>query len=355
MLVRAAPTGIRKSRGQAVGSTSPLRLRRSRQLTLGGPRRTGRSNTGGVSCWSKGRAAVRRRPARFGFNASKAGLHALCMVRGFLRTPRHGLQAAHLVNAWGAECYIPRTSTLSPYDFVAEHVPAQAPLLGVLVRDSWPIRLERVRPGAKISTVGVGWAGPGQAAVSPGSVAWVLYPVFVEDRALLLLPSGLPALAAAAQVVFRGPCRGSRLRVWSVGSAGRARRLGRSPKPRGTVMNAGDHPHGGQARSIRYPRTPWGLTAKQPRRPDPTAGLRPLKKRRKAAADGPAALACGADRAAPPLPPPNYTARWWHAPAYPPSGARPRLAGLGMLSAGGCRRPPRPAGPAQGPVGPPPP
>lgn len=27
-------------------------------------------------------------------------------------------------------------------------------------------------------------------------------------------------------------------------------------------MNPVDHPHGGRAKSIKYPRTPWGLTTK---------------------------------------------------------------------------------------------
>lgn len=50
-----------------------------------------------------------------------------------------------------------------------------------------------------------------------------------------------------------------------LGSAGRARRMGRRPSVRGVVMNAHDHPHGGgEGRSgigMKHPKTPWGKPA----------------------------------------------------------------------------------------------
>jgi large subunit ribosomal protein L2 len=38
--------------------------------------------------------------------------------------------------------------------------------------------------------------------------------------------------------------------------------LGKKSIVRGVAMNPVDHPHGGRAKSIKYPRTPWGLTTK---------------------------------------------------------------------------------------------
>ena len=37
---------------------------------------------------------------------------------------------------------------------------------------------------------------------------------------------------------------------------------GFGPIVRGVAMNAVDHPHGGKTKSIKYPKTPWGLTTK---------------------------------------------------------------------------------------------
>lgn len=45
-------------------------------------------------------------------------------------------------------------------------------------------------------------------------------------------------------------------------------------------MNPNDHPHGGRTRAIKYPRTPWGKTAKKSRRPSQQLALKPLAKRR---------------------------------------------------------------------------
>ncbi len=51
----------------------------------------------------------------------------------------------------------------------------------------------------------------------------------------------------------------------SLGSAGRARHLGRRPKVRGVAMNPVDHPHGGgegKTSGGRHPVSPWGKKAK---------------------------------------------------------------------------------------------
>lgn len=40
------------------------------------------------------------------------------------------------------------------------------------------------------------------------------------------------------------------------------RNLGFGPKVRGVAMNALDHPHGGKTKSIKFPKTPWGLATK---------------------------------------------------------------------------------------------
>lgn len=45
-------------------------------------------------------------------------------------------------------------------------------------------------------------------------------------------------------------------------NAGNSMKLGRRPKVRGVAMNPVDHPHGGRTKSIKFHRTPWGLSTK---------------------------------------------------------------------------------------------
>lgn len=45
-------------------------------------------------------------------------------------------------------------------------------------------------------------------------------------------------------------------------SAGHYKSLGHKSISRGVARNPVDHPHGGRAKSIKYPRTPWGKTTK---------------------------------------------------------------------------------------------
>lgn len=46
------------------------------------------------------------------------------------------------------------------------------------------------------------------------------------------------------------------------GKAGYWRSFGVKSLVRGVAMNPVDHPHGGRAKSVKYPRTPWGKTTK---------------------------------------------------------------------------------------------
>ena len=64
-----------------------------------------------------------------------------------------------------------------------------------------------------------------------------------------------------------------------VRKAGSAVNAGKSPRVRGTVKNANDHPNGGRCRSLRLSRTPWGYTAKRSRTPRLKTKLKPLDKR----------------------------------------------------------------------------
>ena len=94
--------------------------------------------------------------------------------------------------------------------------------------------------------------------------------------ALLTLPSGQLRLVDNRSYVALGGSHPQSRRFFVLPNAGWVRRAGRRPIVRGTVKNPNDHPHGGRTRAIRYPRTPWGRTAKYPRPPRALPRLKKL-------------------------------------------------------------------------------
>jgi hypothetical protein len=137
----------------------------------------------------------------------------------------------------------------------------------------WPRALTLFKPYDLLMYVG------GNFARARGSSAALLVPKLGKWASLVKLPSGsLKVLAPDSLALL------SRLgRLWAPWArsrgAGFARALGRRAAVRGVVKNPNDHPHGGNSRSIRWPRTPWGATAKGPRRPGSVLRLRAMSKR----------------------------------------------------------------------------
>lgn len=115
---------------------------------------------------------------------------------------------------------------------------------------------------------------------APGSTALVLSAQLWKKWALVILPSGRLFLSRNDPHVFLGGPLPSEWSSSFCGTAGSSRRRGRSPRVRGVATNPNDHPHGGRTKAVKYPRTPWGRTAKYPRPPRPRLKLKALKKRR---------------------------------------------------------------------------
>jgi len=98
---------------------------------------------------------------------------------------------------------------------------------------------------------------------------------------LVVLPSKQLRFIPNQGYVALGGSQPTTRRFFVTPNAGFNRRLGRRPVVRGTVRNPNDHPHGGRTRAIKYPRTPWGKTAKFSRPPRPVTKLKVLAKRRR--------------------------------------------------------------------------
>lgn len=130
----------------------------------------------------------------------------------------------------------------------------------------WWFRLDKITPFSTIS-----WVVPNsdsfyKYARALGSSCKLIIPKVNQLWALIMLPSGRLTFIKKDIYVFLGPSEALEHSKPPFHSAGARQRLGFRPMVRGVAKNPNDHPHGGRASSIKYPRTPWGKTAKYPRR-----------------------------------------------------------------------------------------
>lgn len=122
------------------------------------------------------------------------------------------------------------------------------------------MKLKDMPVGTKIHNIELQSGRGGQIARSAGTAARLVAKegtyVHVE------LPSGELRLIHKECMATIGEVGNSEHGLVSVGKAGRARRMGKRPHVRGSVMNPCDHPHGGgEGRSPigrKSPVTPWG-------------------------------------------------------------------------------------------------
>lgn len=99
-------------------------------------------------------------------------------------------------------------------------------------------------------------------AASYGSFVLILWINFKTFKATILLPSKSTLLISLLTFTFKAPnANNAKKKIFS-NKAGFYKQRRYAPKVRGVAQNAVDHPHGGRTKSIKYPRTPWGFTAK---------------------------------------------------------------------------------------------
>jgi large subunit ribosomal protein L2 len=79
---------------------------------------------------------------------------------------------------------------------------------------------------------------------------------------LIRLPSGFKKIFSFYSFAFLGKVALSLHSKITSTKSGYWRTFGIKPSVRGVAMNPVDHPHGGRTKAIKYPRTPWGKTAK---------------------------------------------------------------------------------------------
>ena len=101
-----------------------------------------------------------------------------------------------------------------------------------------------------------------QYSRSSGSASKLLSKNISTHTVLVKLPSGVRKIFSLYSLVTDGIPALKEKKYQFNTKAGYRRLKGCKPIVRGVAMNPVDHPHGGRTKSIKYPRTPWGLTTK---------------------------------------------------------------------------------------------
>lgn len=97
---------------------------------------------------------------------------------------------------------------------------------------------------------------------SPGTSSRIIKFDHILHTVLLQLPSKVKKIISYYSLAFLGKVSLKLSMKCTSNKAGYWRNFGFKPVVRGVAMNPVDHPHGGRAKSIKYPRTPWGKTTK---------------------------------------------------------------------------------------------
>lgn len=80
---------------------------------------------------------------------------------------------------------------------------------------------------------------------------------------IIKLPSGYTKIFSIYAIGCEGSVLISNKKFYNSNKSGDYIRQGKKSITRGVAMNPVDHPHGGRTKAIKYPRTPWGTTAKK--------------------------------------------------------------------------------------------
>lgn len=242
---------------------------------------TGRNNSGIKTVRTKSSSTVKPKfwptfPISRGvFSLS---LVVFCRIRSLFSATLFLLRSA--VGAWYC---VPATTATQLYSYTrAASICAlrvSSPDFGY-TQQHWWRQLIAVAPYGLVSQLAQQPGAPAQFARALGSTCRVLIPEVTIGWALISLPSKRLLFVNNLVYVVQGALAPVNLCRLAITNAGLNKRRGVASIVRGTVRNPNDHPHGGRTRAIKYPRTPWGRTTKNPRQPRPVPKFKALNKRK---------------------------------------------------------------------------
>ena len=234
-----------------------LERRNFKQLTWRKYSNSGRNDSGRVVVWTK--SSLKLKLIRPLINYSMRS-KIMSVITTFKLIPFQNKLVSLSFLASGGVTYLPATDLFKIFGFIY-FSPKLTSLNSYLTEPSLFL-LFSIKRLSKVSLLEL-FPGAGiQYARSSGTFARLIKLDFITHTALLQLPSGVRktfsiySLASLGQVALKSK------RLLTNTKSGYWRSFGIKPIVRGVARNPVDHPHGGRAKSIKYPRTPWGKTTK---------------------------------------------------------------------------------------------
>lgn len=217
------------------------------------PKRSGRNATGHITAHQQG-GRQKRFYRNIDFMRDKQNIAGL--VEAFEYDPNRNVHIALIQYPDGEKRYILTPLGLKIGDKVSSG-------LAVEVKTGNSMPLSQVPIGTPIHNVQLHPKRNAQVVRSAGTMATVL----ARDSgfAQVKLPSGEVRLIPEICFATIGQLARVEAKAIQLGTAGRARRMGRRPHVRGTAQNPRSHPHGGgEGRSGEgmHPKTPYGKSAR---------------------------------------------------------------------------------------------
>jgi len=226
------------------GGKPPKKLVRTKAKTAG------RNRAGRVTVRHRG-GGHRKRVRQVDFRRNKDGVPAT--VAGIQYDPGRSARIALLHYADGEKRYI-----VAPLGLMVGQSVMSGPDAPIELGNALP--LENIPLGAVVHNIELQPGRGAQLARSAGTAAQLL--AREGKFAHLRLPSGEVRLVPARCRATIGQVGNVEHENVTLGSAGRARRMGRRPHVRGSAMNPVDHPHGGGEGKAPIghpgPLSPWG-------------------------------------------------------------------------------------------------
>lgn len=220
-----------------------------------GPR--GRSSSGRIICWTKSslKSKIKNVSTVYRWSYSNLGF-----ISTFKLTPRNYKLLGLIVLSCGSYFYSSVTSYFRVFQFIY-YKPVKR--LGIdYLKQPTIFKLYHIPRLSKVSMLEISPGKGIQYVLSSGCSAKIIKFNFKQHTALLTLPSGVKKIFSIHSTILPHPIALQKKRQTANTKSGYWRNLGNKSIVRGVAMNPVDHPHGGRTKSIKYPRTPWGLTTK---------------------------------------------------------------------------------------------
>ena len=266
-LVSKQPTSG-ASRKKKVFSFSNTIILKHKKLFKYKPWKSGRNNSGRIVTLSKGRRLVK---SKVGILNRSYRANSISFIGGFSMNPYSKTLASTVFSGSGAITVIPSSEAhkVLTLTFLKTLFFKKSTLFNFIlmikktlfINNSFYLVLQLPRH-SHVSNLEITPYNNFTVSRSPGTFSKLIKIDPRTSLSLVKLPSGVKKVVSIFSVGSLGKSALANSSKLNVTSAKSSLVKGIAPRTRGVAKNPVDHPHGGRTKTIKYPRTPWGLTTK---------------------------------------------------------------------------------------------